>query len=98
MFIGVCRLVLLQQLLGDLSQHPRIAGAAEVTPLLLRYVFHLVVGLGTRKALHCSKTIVVMYCVYVCVFVCTCVCVLYVCVLRVCVCGYVCAGVGAMLQ
>lgn len=34
----VYRLGLLHQLLGDLSQHPRVTGAAEITPLLLRCV------------------------------------------------------------
>eukprot|EP00731_Ephydatia_muelleri_P028511 Em0020g155a len=36
------RLGLLHQLLGDLSQHPRVTGAAEITPLLLRVFFQTV--------------------------------------------------------
>lgn len=36
------RLGLLHQLLGDLSQHPRVNGAAEITPLLLRVYFQTV--------------------------------------------------------
>lgn len=36
------RLTLIQQLLSDLSQHPRVTGAAEITPLLLRVFFQTV--------------------------------------------------------